>query len=56
MIAGRKADVLFSGLTPGTVGLYQVNARIPADAPSGLQPLVITANGIVSKSVNIPIQ
>ena len=55
-IGGIKADVLFSGLTPGAIGLYQVNARVPANAPSGLQPAVITANGIASKPVNIPIE
>ena len=54
-IGGQSAEVLFSGLTPGIVGLYQVNARIPAGAASGLQPLVITVNGIVSKSVTIPV-
>jgi minor extracellular serine protease Vpr len=54
-IGGKRAEILFSGLTPGIVGLYQVNARIPADAASGLQPLVIRANGIVSKSVTIPV-
>jgi minor extracellular serine protease Vpr len=55
-IGGQRAEVSFSGLSPGIVGLYQVNARIPPGAASGLQPLVITANGIVSKSVMIPIQ
>lgn len=55
-IGGQRADVSFSGMTPGTVGLYQVNARIPANAPSGLQPVVITAGGIASKPVSIPVE
>ncbi len=29
------AEVLFSGLTPGFVGLYQVNLRVPPSAPTG---------------------
>ncbi len=33
--AGGPARVLFAGLTPGTIGLYQVNVEIPQDAPTG---------------------
>jgi uncharacterized protein (TIGR03437 family) len=29
------ADVFFAGLTPGLVGLLQVNAKVPAAAPTG---------------------
>jgi uncharacterized protein (TIGR03437 family) len=29
------ADVQFSGLAPGFVGLWQINAKIPANAPPG---------------------
>ena len=55
-VGGRQAEVLFAGLAPFNVGLYQINVRIPADAPTGLQPVVITSNGIVSKAANLPIQ
>ncbi len=55
-IGGRAAEVLFSGLAPSNVGLYQLNVRVPEDAPNGLQPMVITANGIVSKTADLPIQ
>jgi len=35
--AGTATDgtVLFSGLTPGSVGLYQINLTLPADSPIG---------------------
>ncbi len=55
-IGGAGAQVTFSGLTPGFVGLYQINAVVPAGAPSGSQPLVVTMNGIDSKPVNLPVQ
>ncbi|HWP85140.1 MAG TPA: hypothetical protein VNN17_08120, partial [Terriglobia bacterium] len=34
-IGGVNATVSFSGLAPGFVGLYQVNVRIPSNAPVG---------------------
>ena len=55
-VAGKPADVLFSGLAPFNVGLYQLSIVIPADAPSGIQPVVVMAGGITSKTTNLPIQ
>ena len=55
-IGGRPAQVLFSGLTPSSVGLYQINLVPASDTPTGLQPVVITVNGIASKPVNIAIR
>jgi uncharacterized protein (TIGR03437 family) len=49
-IGDRPAQVSFAGLAPGYVALYQLNVVIPSDAPSGVQPLVITGNGLVSKT------
>ena len=41
---GAPGDVIYSGLTPNLVGLYQINVRIPGNAPKGLQvPLTINA-------------
>ena len=55
-IAGRNAAVSFSGLSPGFVGLYQANVTVPANAPSGEQELVVTANGVASNTVRISVQ
>lgn len=55
-IGGRPAQVLFSGLAPFFVGLYQLNVTVPADAPTGVQPVVISVGGVSSKPVNIPVQ
>ena len=40
-IAGIPAKVLFSGLEPGNVGLYQVNAQIPSGITPGLAVVVV---------------
>ncbi len=55
-IGGLAADVVFSGLSPGTVGLYQVNARVPAGAPGGnAVPVTITIGGVTSNTVTMAI-
>ena len=35
LIGDSDGDVMFSGLAPGFVGLYQVNVRVPIAAPVG---------------------
>jgi uncharacterized protein (TIGR03437 family) len=55
-IGGQPAEVLFSGLAPSFVGLYQVNVRVAAGTPTGIQPVVVKANGVESKPVNVPVQ
>jgi uncharacterized protein (TIGR03437 family) len=46
----------FSGLAPGFVGLYQVDARIPAGLASGTLPLVIASGTTYSNEVKIAVQ
>jgi uncharacterized protein (TIGR03437 family) len=55
-IGGRPAAVQFSGLAPGFVGLYQVNAVVPADAPAGIQPLVVSIGGVSSQTSQLNIR
>jgi uncharacterized protein (TIGR03437 family) len=50
-VAGTSAEVLFSGLAPGFVGLYQVNIRIPPNTPAGSALVMITAAGASSNTV-----
>lgn len=55
-IGGQNAQVLFSGLTPGVVGLYQINVTVPANIQPGNQQVVVTAGGVSSKSSVLPVQ
>ena len=54
-IGGKAAQVSFSGLTPSVVGLYFINVVVPAQAPTGMQPVVITIDGIDSKPSTLPV-
>jgi uncharacterized protein (TIGR03437 family) len=56
-IGGVSATVLFSGLTPGFSGLYQVNARMPAGvAPGTAVQVILTVAGISSPPVTMAVQ
>jgi uncharacterized protein (TIGR03437 family) len=55
-VGDASGQVLFSGLAPGFVGLYQVNALVPAASPIGpAVPVVILIGGVVSNSVTIAV-
>jgi uncharacterized protein (TIGR03437 family) len=55
-VGGAPAEIIFSGLAPTFVGLYQVNLRVPALAPSGAPDLVLTQNGVASIAVALRVQ
>jgi len=55
-IGGAPATVQFSGLAPGYVGLYQVNAQVPGGAaPGDNAPVVLTIAGVSSNTATIAI-
>ena len=55
-IGGRPASVRFTGLAPGFVGVWQINAAIPADAPVGTAVPLIVTFGRVSNTLSLAIQ
>ncbi len=48
-------NILFSGLTPTLVGLYQVDFQVPATAPNGDQQLVMTQSNGLSNTTVLPV-
>jgi uncharacterized protein (TIGR03437 family) len=56
-IGGKSAVVLFSGLTPGSTGLYQVNAVVPEGlSNSDTTSLQITISGQDSATVTLSVR
>ena len=58
---GETVLIYCSGLgavesPPGFVGLYQINAEVPAGLKSGNQPAVIEVSGSSSNSVLLPVE
>jgi uncharacterized protein (TIGR03437 family) len=49
-------NILFVGLTPTLVGLYQMDFQVPSDAPNGDLPLVLTQSSGFSNSSILPVQ
>jgi uncharacterized protein (TIGR03437 family) len=56
-IGGVPAMVSFSGMAPGYVGLYQVNALVPEGSAVGSAvPVTISIGGATSNTVTISVQ
>jgi uncharacterized protein (TIGR03437 family) len=56
-VGGKDAQVLFAGLAPGWVALYQVNVLVPPGVAAGPSvPVVVTAAGAASAPVTVAIQ
>jgi uncharacterized protein (TIGR03437 family) len=53
---GNPVEVLFSGLTPGLVGLYQVNFQVPPDLRTGNYDLLLTQGGVASNKTVLSVQ
>jgi adhesin/invasin len=55
-IGGATAQISYSGVAPGFVGLYQINAVVPSGLASGNQPVLINISGAASNAPLLPIQ
>ncbi|OFV96747.1 MAG: hypothetical protein A3F68_01225 [Acidobacteria bacterium RIFCSPLOWO2_12_FULL_54_10] len=56
-MGGIAARVLFSGMAPGFVGLWQINAEVPASVvPGSAVSLVVSAGGVSSNTVTIAVE
>ena len=53
-VGHRPATITFAGLSPGSVGLFQINLVVPPIG-TGLQPLVVTVNGVSSNTGSVSV-
>jgi uncharacterized protein (TIGR03437 family) len=45
-IGSLPADLAFAGMAPGLAGVFQINARVPLDSPTGAEiPIELTIAG-----------
>ena len=57
VLGGSELPAAFAGLTPGLIGLYQVNLLLPVAMPPGLQlPLYLKQADAISNTVNVAVQ
>jgi len=55
-VGGIPAFLEFIGITPGLIGVTQINILVPASVPTGNQPLVVTVGAASSAPVNLVVQ
>jgi len=54
-VGSQAATVAFAGLTPGFVGLYQINFQVPASVASGVVEVDVTQNGVAANPTLLPV-
>jgi uncharacterized protein (TIGR03437 family) len=54
-IGGQPAYVAFAGMTPGSVGLFQLNLQVPNVSP-GEQPLAVTVGNAAANPTTVSVQ
>lgn len=52
-LGGVSLPVLYYGLAPGEVGVYQINVSVPGSVPDGLDEPLVIAQGSSSTSVGV---
>jgi adhesin/invasin len=55
-IGPATATVSFAGLTPGFIGLMQMNIVVPSGLAAGVYPLSITIDGQAANTATIAVK
>jgi uncharacterized protein (TIGR03437 family) len=54
-VDGVNATILYAGLTPGGIGLYQINFTVPPGTRAGLATVIVTQNGVIANITKLPV-
>ena len=54
-VDGQDAMISFAGLTPGRIGLYQINFQVPPGARAGTLDVVVTQGGVAANTTRIAV-
>ena len=54
-VGGAQAFIEFAGVPPGLIGYTQINFAVPTSVSPGVQPVVVTVNGVSSPPANITV-
>jgi uncharacterized protein (TIGR03437 family) len=54
-VNGQNAVVPFAGLTPGGIGLYQINFQVPPGAGFGNLDVVVSQGGVAANTAKLPV-
>ena len=54
-VGGQPASIMFVGIPSGLVGVTQINYQVPANAPLGVQPVVVTVGSAASPAANLTV-
>ncbi len=52
-VGGVNADIQFIGIPSGLAGVTQINYQVPANAPLGSWPVVVTVGGVASPAATL---
>jgi uncharacterized protein (TIGR03437 family) len=52
-LGGVSLPVLYYGLAPGEVGVYQINVSVPASVPAGLADQLVITQGAGTTSISL---
>jgi uncharacterized protein (TIGR03437 family) len=54
-VANQTAKVIYAGLTPGGIGLYQINLYVPQGVTTGNPTLTVSQNSVNANTTTLPV-